>query len=437
MPTRTARATSCGPTDVSLVPIDPDLRVRRPIGHAVRVTFLDGVVGRVGHAAEWVTEAADQLARRYPADDVVVSAAVGWMRVGPQGAPIVDTVFVVTPEVLLFVGNDENVEPARVLLSDVVGLDLLEGLPLPLDAIEIRVVGDLAVLVGWPQDFRDAVLGVLTGGWPPAAPAVDAPSEAATTADEVLPPAAVSVDAAEDLLDTTTESVPVVDPEAPAATLDGERSAPPSPPSPPSLPTAADAGSDVPLIAGRAPSPGPPVEAELPSAVEEPVDAEIVEPAPGTAEASEASDQMDEALDLVLGELPEQLQDAMGDDWPQPIKHVTVLGGTAAGAKRRKHVTLHVDADGLRLTTSGFGSWSLQLAPSDIDAFEVAGVDEVMFTHSLRIGSDAAALFVTQPGGDQVILEIPGTDPHQLRVEMGACLLRWGRGNGSDAVTYF
>src|SRR5690606_33453256 len=148
-PRTTVPASSCEAIDVSLVPISRDLRSLRPIGHAVRVTFLDGVVGRVGHAAEWVTEAADQLARRYPADDVVGSPAVGRMRLGPQGAPIVDTVFVVTPEVLLFVGNDEGIEPARVLLSDVVGLDLLEGLPLPLDAIEIRVVGDLAVLVGW------------------------------------------------------------------------------------------------------------------------------------------------------------------------------------------------------------------------------------------------------------------------------------------------
>ena len=433
---------------MSLVPIDPDLRVLRPIGHAVRVTFLDGVVGRVGHAAEWVTEAADQLARRYPADDVVVSAAVGWMRLGPQGAPIVDTVFVVTPDVLLFVGNDENIEPARVLLSDVVGLDLLEGLPLPLDAIEIRVVGDLAVLVGWPQDFRDAVLGVLTGGWPPAAP--DAPdadvaSTATTATDDVLPPAAVTVTPGDDL-DTTTESVPVVDPEAVSETPTGgsDLSSPPSLPVPPSI-SAVEDEPDVPLIAGRAPSPRP-AEHVGPSAADEPVDAAIVEPADATSAATEAieaaegtdeGDQMDEALDLVLGELPEQLQDAMGDDWPEPIKHVTVLGGTGSGAKRRKHVTMHIDADGLRLTTSGFGSWSWALSPSDIVAFEVAGVDEVMFTHSLRISSDSAALFVTQPGGDQVILEVPGADPHQLRIEMGACLLRWGRGNGTDAVTYF
>lgn len=404
--------------------------------NAERVTFLDAVVEQVGHSAEWIRFAADQLSRRYPADDVVVSAGVGWMRLGPQGAPVVDTLFVVTPEAILFTGSSPQVDPARVLLTEIVGLDLLEGLPLPLEAIEIRIVGDLAVLVGWPTEFREQVLAVLTGGWPPAPPSVDAepvpgtPTEAAqaehadrpgawkpeptVTPDLVpLPGHAGHVDAPPPAVDTTTQE------------------------------TAAPVASEAELAEPAAPA-GETVVADEPDAddetiaSEDAVDAHFDEAQPAEAEPDEEPQDHAPLIDQVLGELPEQVEETVGDEWPEPFRSVTLVGGTGEGSKRRKNVTVTFDAEGLRLATGGLGSWKHHIAPDDVAGLEVGGVDELMFTHSIRIGAGSAAMIVKTSSGDELILEVPDMGPHDLRTILAGCLVRWGRtGAAAGVVTIF
>ncbi len=422
------------------------------MSNAERVTFLDAVVEQAGRDVDWVRVAADQLSRRYPADDVVVSAGVGWMRLGPQGAPVVDTLFVVTPEAILFTGSSPQVDPARVLLSEIVGLDLLEGLPLPLEAIEVRIQGDLAVLVGWPTEFREQVLAVLTGGWPPAPPDVEA---------EPVPGTATDHEAHDDRPAGWTPE-PTVTPDL--VPLPGQPGHPGHPGHVEASAAAVDAESpaapDLPDGSGgpAAPAPLAPDAVDSSSTGTDPADhlgdvdqAEAVE----TAEAVDPIGDVDQPeavgagptgaghdhaplIDQVLGELPEQVQESVGDEWPAPFRPVTLVGGTGEGSKRRRNVTVTFDAEGLHLATGGLGSWKHDIGPDDVAALEVGGVDELMFTHSLRIGAGSAAMIVKTAAGDELILEVPDIGPHDLRTVLAGCLVRWGRtGAAAGVVTIF
>jgi len=453
-------------------PSGDELQSGSPMRHADRVTFLDAVVDRVGHAAEWVAGAAGQLSRRYPADDVVVSAGIGWMRLGPQGAPVVDTLFVVTPDAVLFAGSGPQVEPTRVLLSEVVGLDLLEGLALPLEAIEVRIVGDLAVLVGWPTDFREDVLSVLTGGWPPAPPPAevsaprngaapggwipeptltpdlapvrgpaepvahaDRPFEPRPDADDVRPPAAdepgePSLVDDTDLADGTDRSA---EDEATAATaaVEGEQVSP-SPMEPPVFAAHHAVTAEVPLVEIAPEDSSPPVAPDATAgstfAESDAADGEVPDPSADRAPL----------IDQFLGELPEHLQETVGEEWPEPFRHVTLIGGTGESSKRRKNVTVTFDDTGLHFATGGLGAWKWDVAPDGVEALEVGGVDELMFTHSLRIGAGSSAMIVKTAAGEELILEVPDIEPHDLRTVLAGCLVRWGRtGAAAGVVTIF
>ena len=113
----------------------------------------------------WATEALARLGRT-PDDDVPVRAiAQGWMRLGGErDALLVDTLFVLTEDELGFGQTHIHTsDPNWIPLSTVVAIDLIEGVPYPLEAIEVQFAGGLAIFVGWPEEFSQVVLDALLG----------------------------------------------------------------------------------------------------------------------------------------------------------------------------------------------------------------------------------------------------------------------------------
>ena len=96
-------------------------------------------------------------------DASVHDIAQGWLRVGGDQGVLVDTLFVLADEHLGF-GQTQAAtgQPNWIELSKVVALDAIEGLPYPLVAVEVQIAGGIAMLVGWPDEFCDQVVEVLT-----------------------------------------------------------------------------------------------------------------------------------------------------------------------------------------------------------------------------------------------------------------------------------
>jgi hypothetical protein len=122
----------------------------------------------------------EAIERRFPLDDewarlalgtmgglsdeaTVHDIAQGWLRVGGDAGVLVDTLFVLTEERLGFGQTQaETGQPSWIELARVVALDAIEGLPYPLVAVEVQLAGGIAMLVGWPDEFCQQVVDVLT-----------------------------------------------------------------------------------------------------------------------------------------------------------------------------------------------------------------------------------------------------------------------------------
>ena len=121
----------------------------------------------------WAVEALARLGRTPDDVDPVRAIVQGWMRLGGErDALLVDTLFVLTEDELGFGQTHIHTsDPNWIPLSTIVALDLIEGVPYPLEAIEVQFAGGLAIFVGWPEEFSRTVLDTLLGpaerrAWP-------------------------------------------------------------------------------------------------------------------------------------------------------------------------------------------------------------------------------------------------------------------------------
>jgi len=283
-----------------------------------------------------------------------------------------------------------------VELTDVTTLDLLEGLPFPLSAIEVQLRGGRSMLVGWPEKFCDRVLEVLqaqvaaelrAGTMTPRhiGPVwigeLDGLSPSGFTEPSVSPKPPVVIDAASDsalpvLFSTSSAEVTVDD----SVEVD---------------PSASEVDDTMPF--------GPSSNPELDAAIEEFFD---------DSEYTAAGSPADRAI----------------EGWPPPYEGVIYHGGLDPHTKKRKHVTLALSDDGVDASASGLRPWSIHVEPARIDSIAAQGPDELMFSHGVRIGTEAAAIVVTA-GAELLIFEVPGRNILGLRQDLSWCAARFSPGH--------
>jgi hypothetical protein len=428
----------------------------------------------------WATEALARLGMRPDDETPVRQVAQGWMRLGGgRDALLVDTLFVLTDERLGFGQTHLHTsDPKWVSLSTVVALDLIEGVPYPLEAIEVQFAGGLAIFVGWPEEFSQAVVDTL------------ARQGAAPAADDVADPDAVVVEP-EDVVESEEVVEPdlAVDddvvgrdeavPEAPgwddtgtpdADVLEGEvvEDDHDAAVDQHALPGHRTAAGSAPFAAGGG-IPERPVMPPLFAALDRPrtddldvgsVDAVPSDPddrpddAPGDASAdipldeapsffadhpsSEAEDRFfadleeREAADALFSvsapeddddvpEVPEPTESTRGpwDDpampWPDPIRNCVFLGGHPVHQRRRKNVVLVMRAGGLVIANAGSGGWSVHVPWHEVRRIDVQGADEVKFTHNHRIDLNGSALVVELVDSTSLLVEIRSRRPATVR----------------------
>jgi len=337
-----------------------------------------GALGEDWQGDSWTRPLLDQLVESADGDDSSVHAvAQGWMRIGGTGTPS-DAVFVLCQERLGFASVQVSLSDHWVGLADIQALDLLEGLPYPGAAIEVRLAGDRAMLVGWPDWFSDRVVEALR-------------AQLAGAVDEV-------VDGVVDEPEADAEMPVVASADVEMSRLDDLG---PSDFTEPELVT---------LEPEAEPEPEPEAVPE-PEAAHQPDDEPSPEPEDQDAVARSAA--MDEFF-----ESPDLSDVSAGDKvWPEPFIGVGYHGGVDTSSRRRKNLTLVLSQDGVSAVASGFGKWSLHFAPNEITGVVVQGPDEVMFTYGVRIGSEASAVVVALET-DVAIFEVPDRSPTMLRHDL-------------------
>jgi len=354
----------------------------------------DLLAARVPSEAVW----AERLTSRIDAelgDATALDVAAGWLRLGGEGAPLCDVLFAISAERLVFLPSNGDLAVSGITLAEIAGLDLLEGLDLPMCPIEVRMHGDMAMLVGWPESFCDSIVAVLSGRTPEIAPLDDRPVEDVSSLDELGPASFV-----EPMIDAVSSPADAVSLSAePLAPLFGL-----------GLPVADEPGS------GGADSAGP-------------VDSAEPEAAAG-GDADSASDE----VDPIAAFLGAESDATASEHWPEPFREVLYLGGADDQPKRRKNVTLVLDPTGLAAVASGFGSWSLDVSEAEIAGIEVFGVDELLFTHSHRIASSSAAVVIQRRDGDPLVFEVPNSRALALRIELARPISAWNDGPSTVAT---
>lgn len=353
----------------------------------------------------WAESALWRLGLHPDAELHVRHVAQGWMRLGVgDDATLVDTLFVLTDAELGFGQVEvETTDPHWVPLSSIVAIDLIEGVPYPLEAIEVQFAGGLAIFVGWPSALSEAVLETL---------------QPATVVGEVVD-GEVLVDSAQD-----------------GEGVDGfahpHDAAPPAP------------HHGTPFTADVPPMPPPPIAALFGA-----------DPTPSSsAERLDELDRRDEAAndffsDLEAGapdsslfsldaqgeddgavpELPEDAVAVHGpwDDprvaWPDPFRGCVFLGGHPLHQRRRKNVIVVMRAGGLVIASGGSRGWSVHSPWHEVRRLDVQGADEVKFTHNHRIDLNGSALVVELLDGTFLLVEVRGRRPASLRAALAPIML--------------
>ena len=377
-------------------------------GHAKSMSVRDLLVARVPSEAVW----AERLTSRIDAelgDAPALDVAAGWLRLGGEGAPLCDVLFAISAERLVFLPSNGELAVSGITLAEIAGLDLLEGLDLPMCPIEVRMHGDMAMLVGWPESFCDSIVAVLSGRPPEIAPLDDQPVEDVSSLDQLGPASFVEpvIDVVSPGVDVVSPGVDVVSPAADVVSLSAE---PLAPLFGLGLPVAGESGT-----------------AEVDSAGS-------VDSAEWYAVADEGADSASDEVDPIAAFLGAEGDATASESWPAPYREVLYLGGADDQPKRRKNLTLVLDPTGLAAVASGFGSWSLDVSVTEIDGIEVLGVDELLFTHSHRIASSSAAVVIRRRDGDPLVFEVPNSPALALRIELARPISAWNDGPSTVAT---
>lgn len=344
----------------------------------------------------WAEEALHRLGLRPDSDVPVRHVAQGWMRLGAGAdALLVDTLFVLTDTHLGFGQLQvETTDPQWVPLSSIVAIDLIEGVPYPLDAIEVQFAGGLAIFVGWPESLSTAVIDALR-------PATSAP-------------------AVEEQADSTDEPATRFAPEAPA---------PPAPPAPlfdPSVGPGADDDGPTGEASDRTAEPV----VMFPFSPDDSI-AGVGAARPEVADDFfadlEQSDGAASLFSVSAPDLPEGLPGGFDaapavsgpwDDptisWPDPLRSCVFLGGHPVHQRRRKNVLVVMRPGGLVITAGGHG-WSVHVGWHEVRRLDIQGADEVKFTHNHRIDLNGSALVVELTDGSSLLVEVRGKRPATLR----------------------
>jgi hypothetical protein len=364
---------------------------------------------------DWATSARSRLGLDGGDDEPLRAVAQGWMRLGStRDATLVDTLFVLTEDQLGFGQTRfETTDPNWVDLSAVHAMDLIEGVPYPLDAVEVQFVGGLAIFVGWPEDFTTAVLETLRahGTRPTMAPlfspdapvsAEPAPALDAPEATEVAAAAIEVDDAPEPLVPTVPDmfSVDRVE-DRPDERVDHHETDPDGP--------YADVFS------------------KDASRTEEPTqELRLAEEAFfGHLEADDDEDDDDTPDEPVavddLPAVPDSAVEVNGpwDDpsieWPEAFRDSAFLGGHPVYQRRRKTCTVVLERRGLVAATPRTGGWHLHIPWHAVTRLDVQGADEIKFTHNQRVRSDGSVLVADLADGTTLLFEIRTKRPASLR----------------------
>lgn len=360
----------------------------------------------------WAVEAAARLGDTFPPDTPVRAVSQGWMQLG-SGA-LIDTLFVLTEDRLGF-GQTAVLtsDPPWLPLRTIRAIDLIEGLPHPLNPVEVQLANGLAMFVGWPDDFLDPVLDRLrslveVGPHEPQPDAVPAPTPAPAvsphemtgpTTGAAANPLMAPLFAAAATADAAPRSAPVV----PEVDLSVSPNRPPLVAVPPS------------------PAPDPPAP--------EPVDNGHAEAAADRFFAEMEPSQADVAAALAPPSGPESPSPppdhgsrAPWDDpamvWPEPIEHVVFLGGHPRHPRRRKRTTLVLGRQGVVALSEGLTRWSVHLPWTEVIRIDIQGADEIKFTHNQRIDLNSAAIVVEVADSTAYVFECRGRRPASLRASL-------------------
>ena len=333
----------------SLASADGSTRIMRVDDSALRENGLlaasEEVRNLLGDAGEveptWFGTATPAIDRLGP--DGILDATVGWLRMGGESEAIVSSLFVVSRSTLFVAPQGIDLELDHIALADVTAIDLIDGVDLPLEAVEVRMNNDMTVFVGWPERFCESVVEVLR--------AVDEP---------------VVVPSPE--LDETDETEL-----EPTSSLDVD----------PDVGNAFFGSSD-------------------------PTDVRA-------GVTFSASSSPDDASSRGPRRSPTGVF---------TFRDSVMLVDTANPSRRKKNLTLVVDAAGLSALANGFGHWSTTISTAEITDVAIAGVDEVMYTHSLKIAERSTALVIERMGS-RVAFEIPDMEPNTLRAMIGSLLDMW------------
>jgi hypothetical protein len=420
-------------------------------------TLSEAIERRFPLDDEWARTALDTLGDLHD-EASVHDIAQGWLRVGGDAGVLVDTLFVLTEDRLGF-GQTQAVtgQPNWIELVKVVALDAIEGLPYPLIAVEVQIAGGIAMLVGWPGEFCDQVVDVLTRS---VQRAREAQAPASDTADRLPPefadPAASAEHADASTIETLSPSSWV------EATVDGPPVAEASPWG--RSPWSTDSSVDAPVAEEQpvddhrddvafetqeptAPSGFQPLfgagEAEHDERVEAFFNPDDVgpyeEPARGFDVGSTPSETDGDPSSAWAPPSPE---DRVGDpdepadqsvrpaastptafssrsiSWPEPFRPTTFLGDHPEHSRRRKNVSLGFSPAGITAVSTGFNAWKLHLLWDDVRDLEFEGADEVKFTHNHRIDMNGTAVIVTLTDNSTLVFEIRSRRPAMVRSTM-------------------
>jgi hypothetical protein len=352
---------------------------------------------------DWAAQARSRLGMDGGDDQLLVAVCQGWMRLGStRDATLVDTLFVLTADRLGFGQTRfETTDPNWVDLSAVHAIDLIEGVPYPLDAVEVQFVGGLAIFVGWPEEFTNAVLSVLrvNGALPAMAPLFEPDASMPTfddTVDAEPSPAALDIQPLGPMLDDALAH--------PVLSSDMFAVAEP------------DAQDDAP-IPDIFSTEGLPAGAQS----EDQLSAE--QAFFGHLEADQESDADDDYQgdDTELPTIPESAEEVTGpwDDpaiaWPDAFRDSAFLGGHPIHQRRRKTCTVLLERRGLVAATSRTGGWHLHIPWHAVTRLDVQGADEIKFTHNQRVNSDGSVLVADLADGTTLLFEIRAKRPATLR----------------------
>lgn len=347
-------------------------------------TLIDALDQPFPAGRAWAEGALGRLGLHPHADLSVRHVAQGWMRLGiGEEAVLVDTLFVLTESHLGFGQTQvETTDPHWVPLSSIVAVDLIEGLPQPLDAIEVQFNGGLAIFVGWPESLSMAVVSQLQ----PLHATVE--TFVADVPEMPLAPIASLFGPSDELFDAGEEH---------------DDADPPSPEAEVAFPFSPD---DRFTGVGQA---RPEVADEFFADIDHSDDSPALFSVGDKEGLGDDIPQVPEPSGMISGPWDDP---AIG--WPDALRNCVFLGGHPVHQRRRKNVTVMMRPGGLVIGSGGHG-WSVHVGWHEVRRLDVQSPDEVKFTHNHRIDHNGSALVVELADGTSLVVEVRGRRPATLR----------------------